>query len=157
MKFSSVMLKDASVKSNSAGNRGGGVLVAQSTLTVLSGSQISGNVASKSGCGAFALEAASIMLGEGASAIGNSAVDTGGAFWLEDSVLDVSGSCINQNTAGSRGGGVYGFKMVCTLRQGASVTGNAASFGGGFFIASSIMSVLSGSSIEGNKALLSGG
>jgi len=77
---------------------------------------------------------------------------------LDDSVLDVTGSCINRNTARNDGGGAYGRMSLFTSRQGASVIGNAASRGGGIFMGlSSTLTITERLSICSNSARSDGG
>jgi hypothetical protein len=155
LSFSNVnIFAGSSVSGNTAGSRAGGLAVSQSTL-VVSQSNINNNVATKGhGGGVLALLFSTVNLREGTSVIGNKA-SSGGGLYVEQSTLVVSGSVIDDNTAGVDGGGVQAqTSSTVTLGDGASVSRNTAHGNGGglSLLLTSSLAIAGRVSVRGNAA-----
>ena len=126
-------LTNVVVSGNSGGSAGGGIVIANSTLT-LDSSTISGNVA---GSGGGILNANSVVTITKSTVSGNTANGGGGGLGEGGGIencgtLTIINSTISGNTASARGGGIYNCADAANLSF-VTLSGNSAPDGGGIF------------------------
>lgn len=118
----------------------GGAIFARdfSTVTLLDGSVLSNNTASKVGGAVFAQESAGISMRAGSMFSKNTAVYGGGAY-LQDSSNATIGGLLSGNQALKDGGGLLTADNVSlVVESGAQFTGNRAQgMGGGLYLGTS--------------------
>lgn len=119
--------------SNNTAKNGGGVWIGNNTITINSGSKISGNTATENG--------------------GGVCVDSNG-------ILTINGGEISDNTANQNGGGVYLNRSMGPNNnvKDFTISGNTATDGGGVYLKNGIFVINNGTNtISENKATGNGG
>ena len=149
--------------SNNTGAEGGGVFVYYINGVDITGTTISGNVATDDGGGGlffrYVLDHVNIS---GSTITANSSVSYGGGIYTDDvdGPITIEFTTISDNTADESGGGIefYNSPGSLTIRN-SSVTGNSTAVdGGGIYISdSSGAVVIDNSTITGNTADGEGG
>ncbi len=159
-------LVDTRVVDSVALGIGGGILVSGGRLTVVAGSQVSGNTANAGGGIAAAVGA--IVELDGAGVVGNTSFFDGGGIHTQGGAAVIVGSSTEQptvvanNVAARYGGGLYLLDEAehrISSAAGAPpavVSGNQAQRGGGAFIDGSFVR-LDYASIDHNQASIEGG
>ena len=159
-------LVDTRVVDSVALGIGGGILVSGGRLTVVAGSQVSGNTANAGG--GIAAAAGAIVELDGAGVVGNTSFFDGGGIHAQGGASVIVGSSTEQptvvanNVAARYGGGLYLLDEAehrISSAAGAPpavVSGNQAQRGGGVFVDGSFVR-LDYASIDHNQASIEGG
>ena len=157
------------VSSNVVGNTAdyGGGIYNNGTLTITDskiGEVGAGNTATVNGGGIFNASGTATLIGSTVS--DNDAVDGGGIFNYEESILTIrNGSTIGGigagNTATAIGGGIYNQSSNTTTVNASTISANTATSGGGIYNKGTTLNILNGSTIggagTGNEAAELGG
>lgn len=148
------------VTANDAAAGAGVVVDAAGTLTMQSGSRVSGNTASDSVGGVFSL--GTLILEAGSRVSGNTAAEAAGGIASEGQLVLKDGSVVGGDrpedaNSATIGGGIVVEGGVTTLEAGSRVTGNTASERGGGILNGGALTLNDGSSVSGNTAGTNGG
>ncbi|MCD7762320.1 MAG: Cna B-type domain-containing protein, partial [Lachnospiraceae bacterium] len=118
------------------------------TLTINSGTQITGGISTADNGGAVYVSSAAVIM-NGGSISGNSAEYGGGVFLTGKSEFTFNGGSITDNSAGDEGGGVYIDGESEFIICGGSVDANASgTYGGGILLNAGTLTITDGSVSE---------
>jgi hypothetical protein len=127
---------------------------AQGTLSMKTGSCITGNSSTGDGGGVYVNNGTLSM--SGGSVSGNFSGSAGGGVYVNNGTLSMSGGSVSGNSSDSGGGGVLSNYGTISM-SGGSVSGNSSDSGGGVFSNNGTMSMSGGSVSDNNSSGNSGG
>ena len=148
---SSVTAIDSTISSNTAAQKGGGILAEANTTIVLINSTVSGNSVNSRGGGIWAFDS-SVRLSN-STVSGNSTRTRGGGIYARDrSSISLNNSTVSANSANETAGGIFSSRFSSVSLNNSTVSGNSAYNVGGIFAQVRSSVTLRNSTISGNSA-----
>lgn len=156
MESGTLQIDDCAIVDNSARNGGGVHTAAALTMT---GTTMTGNVASNGQGGAINVSLSSTDCTiVNSQVLRNHATSSGGGIAAFRTRVELQGTAVNENSAATRGGGLYLNRAVATLDRRSRITNNTATTtGGGVYAESDGVFNPGSASVTGNSPNNCGG